>query len=97
MAQGYCVHFCRSISTPTALADYARVAGPAIQAAGGRFLARGGTRKAYEAGTEQRVVVTEVDSVEKAIAAYESDAYNAALKLLTGAAERDVRIVEGIT
>ena len=97
MAKGYWITFYRSISNPTALADYARVAGPAIQAAGGRFLARGGTRKAYEAGTNQRVVVTEFDSVEKAIAAYESDAYNAALKLLVGSAERDVRIVEGIT
>jgi uncharacterized protein (DUF1330 family) len=96
MAKGYWITFYRSISNPAALADYAKVAGPAIQAAGGRFLARGGTSKAYEAGTNQRVVVTEFDSVEKAIAAYESDAYKAALKLLIGAAERDVRIVEGV-
>jgi len=52
---------------------------------------------AYEAGVNQRVVLIEFDSVEKAIAGYESEAYKRALKLLEGAAERDVRIVEGVS
>jgi uncharacterized protein (DUF1330 family) len=38
----------------------------------------------------------EFDSVTQAIAAYESDAYKAALRRLDGAAERDVRIMEGV-
>jgi uncharacterized protein (DUF1330 family) len=52
--------------------------------------------KSYEAGMNQRTVVIEFDSVQKAIATYESDAYQAAFKLLQGAVERDVRMLEGV-
>ena len=45
----------------------------------------------------ERSVVIEFDSVEKAIAAYQSPAYQAALKRLEGAVERDVRFLEGIS
>jgi len=37
--KGYCVVFYRSASDPTVQAEYAKVARPAIEAAGGRFLA----------------------------------------------------------
>jgi uncharacterized protein (DUF1330 family) len=96
MTKGYWITFYRSVSNFTALAEYANLAGPAIQASGGRFLARGAPAKTFEAGLNQRLVVIEFDSVEKAITAYESPAYQTALKLLEGAAERDVRILEGV-
>jgi uncharacterized protein (DUF1330 family) len=96
MAKGYWITFYRSVSNPAALAEYARQAGPAIETGGGRFVARGTPGKWYEAGRDQRTVVIEFDSVEKAIATYESDAYQAALKLLEGAVERDVRMLEGV-
>jgi uncharacterized protein (DUF1330 family) len=95
MAKGYWIAFYRSVSNPEALAEYSKLAGAAIQAAGGRFLARGTAARAFEAGLIQRTVVIEFDSVEMAIAAYESSAYQAALRVLDGAAERDVRILEG--
>jgi len=97
MAKGYWVVFYRSVSNPAALAEYGRLAGPAIQAGRGRFLARGIPAKAFEAGLNQRSVVIEFDSVEKAIAAYQSPAYQAALKKLEGAVERDVRFLEGVS
>ena len=59
MANAYWVATYRSISNPDALAEYAKLAGPAIQAGGGRFLARGTAAKAYEKGVIQRVVVIE--------------------------------------
>ena len=96
MAKAYWIGCYRSVSNPDALAGYAKLAGPAIQGAGGRFLARGGVAKVYEAGLEQRTVLIEFDSVAAATAAYESDAYKAALDALGDAAERDVRIVEGL-
>jgi uncharacterized protein (DUF1330 family) len=97
MSKAYWICFYRSISKPDAMAAYAKLAGPAIQAAGGRFLARGGVAKTYEAGLDERVVVIEFDSVEQAIKAHESDGYKAALAALgSGAAERDMRIVEGV-
>jgi len=96
MAKAYWIAFYRSIRNPDALAAYAKLAGPAIQAAGGRFIARGGTAKTYEAGLNQRVVVIEFESVAKATAAHDSASYQEALKLLGNGAERDIRIVEGI-
>ena len=97
MAKGYWITFYRSISNPDKLAEYGKVAVPAIQAAGGRILTRGTAVKAFEAGIKERAVTIEFDSPEKAIAAYESPAYQAALKVLGDAAERDLRIVEGVS
>ncbi len=97
MAKAYWIAFYRSIKNPDALAAYAKLAGPAIQAAGGRFLVRGVPAKTYEAGLDQRVVVIEFDSVAQATAAHDSPAYQAALKALgVGAVERDMRIAEGV-
>ena len=96
MKKGYWIGFYRSISDPVRLAEYAALAGPAIQAGGGRILARGVPVAAYELGAEQRTVVIEFDSVDQAIHTYNSPAYQAAFALLTGAAERDVRIVEAL-
>ena len=95
MAKGYWVSCYRSISNPDALAAYAKLAGPAIQSAGGRFVVRGTPAKTYEAGVNQRTVIVEFESVQKAIAVHDSEAYQAALKVLGNGAERDFRIVEG--
>jgi uncharacterized protein (DUF1330 family) len=96
MAKAYWVATYRSISNPEALAEYAKLAGPAIAAGGGRFLARGTAAKAYEKGVAQRVVIIEFDSVDKAAAAHDGAGYQAALKVLGNGAERDIRIVEGL-
>ena len=66
-------------------------------AGGGRFLARGNAAKAYEKGVRERVVLIEFDSVEKAAAAHDSPGYQAALKVLGNAVQRDLRIVEGLS
>ena len=95
MRKGYWITLYRSVSDPAALTAYAKAAGPAIAAGGGQFLVRGTPAKAYEAGLNQRCVVIEFDSLEKAIATYESREYQAAKKLLEGSVERDVRMVEG--
>ena len=95
MRKGYWITLYRSVSNPAALTAYATAAGPTITAGGGRFLVRGTPAKAYEAGLNQRCVVIEFDSLEKAIATYESPEYQAAKKLLEGSVERDVRMVEG--
>ena len=96
MAKAYWIATYFSISNPEALAEYAKLAGPAIAAAGGKFLARGTAAKAYEKGLKQRVVLIEFDSVDKAAAAHDGAGYQAALKVLGNAVERDLRIVEGL-
>jgi uncharacterized protein (DUF1330 family) len=96
MAKAYWISTYRSISNPDALAAYAKLAGPALTAAGGRFLARGMPAQVYEAGLQQRTVLLEFDSVEAARTAHDSPGYKEALDALAGGAERDIRIVEGI-
>ncbi|HEY4265408.1 MAG TPA: DUF1330 domain-containing protein [Micropepsaceae bacterium] len=97
MAKAYWITAYRSISSPDALAAYAKIAAPALIAAGGRFLARGTAVKTMEQGLMQRTVLIEFDSVDKAVAAYESPGYKEALAALgKSAAERDIRIVEGL-
>ena len=97
MAKAYWIAMYRSISDGEALKRYAALAGPAIQQSGGRFLARGTAAAAYEAGVAQRTVLIEFDSVRQAMAAHDSTAYQEALKALGNGAERDLRIVEGLS
>ncbi len=95
MPKAYWVVCYRSIKNPEALAAYAKIAAPAVQAAGGRFLVRGTPAKTYEAGLNQRTVVTEYPSLAAAIAAHDSPGYQEALRVLGDGAERDLRIIEG--
>ena len=76
------------------MAAYAKLAGPAIAAGGGRFLARGTAAHAYEDGVRERTVLIEFDSVAQAVALHDSAVYQAALAALGDGAVRDLRIVE---
>jgi len=96
VAKAYWITAYRSIRDPQALGAYAKLAGPALQAAGGRFLARGLPGRVYEGGLEQRTVLIEFDSLAQAIAAHDSPAYQEALRALGNGADRDMRIVEGV-
>jgi uncharacterized protein (DUF1330 family) len=96
MPKAYMIVQYQSVSKPDAIAAYAKIAGPAVQAHGGKFLVRGVPVKTYEAGRSERTVVVEFPSVEKARAAYEGPEYAKALEALgKDAAVRDMRIVEG--
>jgi uncharacterized protein (DUF1330 family) len=96
MAKAYWIAFYRSIKNPEKFAAYAKLAPAAIQAKGGRFIARGGVAKTYESGMNERVVMIEFDSVARATEAHDSPAYQEALKALGDGADRDIRIVEAI-
>ena len=85
----------RTVKNADKLAAYAKLAGPAITAGGGRFLARGEPARVYEHGLQQRTVLIEFDSVEQAVATHDSPAYQAALAAMDDGAEREIRIVEG--
>ncbi len=96
MPKAYMVVQYQSVAKPDKIAEYAKIAGPAVAAHGGRFLVRGVPVKTYEAGKTERTVVVEFPSVEKARAAYEGPEYAKALAALgKDAAVRDMRIVEG--
>ncbi|MEU4575138.1 DUF1330 domain-containing protein [Nonomuraea sp. NPDC023979] len=100
MAKGYWVSVYPAISDPEGLTAYDKLAGPAVQAGGGRTISllpsQGGRVVAHEAGIAQRVVLIEFDSFDQAVAAYESEAYQKALVALPDGFERDFRIIDGI-
>ena len=96
MAKAYWVTTYKSISKPEQLAAYSKIAGPAVLAAGGRFLIRGSAVEAWEAGVKQRTVVIEFPSLKQALAARDTPGYQEALRVLgTDAVVRDMRVVEG--
>lgn len=95
MKKGYWVVVYRSVSDESALKEYGKRAVPAIEAGGGKFVIRTATAEARESGVNQRVVLTEFESLEKAVATYNSPAYQTALRALGSGADRDFRIVEG--
>jgi uncharacterized protein (DUF1330 family) len=97
MPKAYWINAYREILNTDALAAYAKLAGPSIQAAGGRFLVRGSPAAVKEHGLMQRTVVVEFDSLEVALSTYNSAGYQEALKALgSNAVVRDMRIVEGV-
>jgi uncharacterized protein (DUF1330 family) len=96
MPKGYWVVCYRSISDPDTVARYGKLAASALASHGARYLVRGVPTKTHEAGLDQRTVVIEFDSVEAAIKAHDSPGYQAAMKVLNNAAERDLRILAGL-
>ena len=97
MAKAYWISAYRDIINTEALAAYAKLAGPSLTAAGGKFLARGVPAAVKESGLQQRTVLIEFESVEAALAAYNSPGYKEALVALgSNAVVRDIRIIEGV-
>ena len=96
MPKAYWVTTYRSVKNPDALAAYAKLAGPALQQCGARFLFRGMPAHTFEHGMKQRTVVIEFPSLEQAMAAHDTPAYREALQALGDGAVRDMRVVEGV-
>lgn len=94
MPKAYWITTYRSISDDRKVAAYAELAGPALRAAGGTFLARGVAAHAFESGMRERTTLIEFDNVEAALAAHETPAYQEALRALGDGADRDLRIIE---
>lgn len=96
MSKGYWVSCYRAVHDQAGLDAYAKLAAPAIQQHGGRFVVRGMAGEAHQQGVLGRTVIVEFDSLEQAKAVYHSPEYAEALAALGHAVERDFRIVEGV-
>jgi uncharacterized protein (DUF1330 family) len=83
-----------TVTDEAAYKKYAELAGPAIAAHGGSFIARGGRYVQLEGKERARNVVARFPDVESAEKCYHSDAYQAALDHARGASERELLIVE---
>jgi uncharacterized protein (DUF1330 family) len=95
MPKAYAIVTYRSPPDPQRLADYSKLAVPAIERFGARILARGDAVVALEHGLRERTVVVEYPSLEQAVAAYSSAGYAEAVRAL-GDVVRDFRIIEGL-
>jgi uncharacterized protein (DUF1330 family) len=97
MPKAYWVICHRSTKSAEKFAAFTKLAYPAIQAAGGRFLVRtSNVAKTCEHGLNDRTVVIEFENLAAAMAAYDTAGYKQALRALADGAERDLRIVEGV-
>lgn len=96
MAKAYWISIYTAVHDPDKLAAYAKLAGPALSAHGGRTLARGNPAHVYEKGMMQRTVLLEFDSVAQAKAAHDSPEYQEALRALGDGVTREIRILEGL-
>lgn len=83
-----------NVTDADAYGRYAKLAGPAIAAHGGVFLARGSRYVQLEGNDRARNVVARFPSLEDAVACYNSPEYQAALDHARDAAERDLVVVE---
>jgi uncharacterized protein (DUF1330 family) len=85
------------VTDPEKYKDYTDVTPGLIAKYGGRFIVRGGETVTLEGPAETgRVVVIEFDSLEQVKSFYESDDYQAAIKLRAGAATAQFIAVAGI-
>ena len=96
MPKAYWIAAYHDIRDTEKLAAYLELAGPAIKAAGGKFLARGSASKVYEAGILERTTVIEFASLDAAVALHDGADYQAALEKLGDGVVRDLRLVEAI-
>jgi len=83
-----------TVTDPEPYAKYAELAGPAIAAHGGAFIARGARFVQLEGKERPRNVVAKFPTLEAAVDCYNSPAYQEALSFAKGASERELMVVE---
>jgi uncharacterized protein (DUF1330 family) len=85
------------ITDPEQYEQYKAASPAAIAAGGGRFLVRGGEMAVLEGDWHpSRLVLVEFPDLEAAKAFYESEKYQAAIKLREGAANLNMVAVQGV-
>ena len=84
-----------TVTDPEPYKLYAAGATQAFREHGARVLARGGRIEALEGESHPRNVVIEFDSMEAALACYNSDTYQSAKRHREGAGIANIMIIEG--
>ena len=84
------------VKNPEGYEEYKVLAPPAIDAYGGKYIARGGTAENLEGSWQpNRIVILEFESLEKAKTWINSKEYQEAHSVLKGYADRQHQTVEG--
>ena len=95
MPKGYWIAHVK-VSNPDVYPDYVATAKPAFEEYGAKFLVRGGAHECVEGNTGERHVVIEFESMEKALACYNSEQYQKAVLIRQNASTGTITIVEGM-
>ncbi|WP_371157590.1 DUF1330 domain-containing protein [Jannaschia sp. 2305UL9-9] len=85
-----------TVTDPDPYGLYAAGASEAFATHGARILARGGHVESLEGPSRPRNVVIEFDSMEAALACYNSPEYQAARQHRIGAGDAQIMILEGV-
>lgn len=83
-----------TVTDEEAYGRYRDIAGEAVAAHGGVFIARGGRYQQMEGRDHPRNVVARFPTFEDAVACYNSPRYQEAVAIAKNASERDLVIVE---
>ncbi|WP_343563752.1 DUF1330 domain-containing protein [Kiloniella sp. b19] len=94
MAKGYWIGRV-DVTDPEQYKNYLATNGPAFEKYGAKFLVRGGDFSSLEGENRSRNVVIEFESVETALACYNSPEYQTAKAHRLPASEADIFIIEG--
>ena len=94
--KGYWIAIYKDLKNSENIKKYAEKATPAIKKYNGKILARGGKVKTIEGTPSPRTVLIEFPSLQEAVNCYQSDEYQAAMKIGKGEFNRHIQIVEGI-
>ena len=87
----------KSVSDEATYARYRSRVTPGLEAAGGRYLARGGRTEVLEGGWEpRRIVLVRFDSVDAARRWWESPEYEELKRMRQAATDTNMIIVEGL-
>ena len=96
MAKGYWINVFRKINDPKKVDAYRALAGPVMQASGGKFLVRGGQFEQLEGSWQPtRLVLLEFPSMEQAKRWYDSEEYREPKALRLKASKANLIMVEG--
>jgi uncharacterized protein (DUF1330 family) len=86
-----------NVTDPVQYEQYRALAGPAVEAGGGRFIVRGGATEVLEGDrVPNRIVVLEFPNMDAARAWYDSPQYAEAKAAREGAATGSFIAVEGV-
>lgn len=84
------------VTDPVQYEEYKKLTPAAMEAAGGKFIVRGGEHETLEGEPEtRRIVVAEFETADAAKAFYDSELYVEARRVRNGAAIMQIVVVQG--
>ena len=95
MPKGYIIGHI-TVTDPDGYPEYVAKDTPILESHGAKFIVRGGQSETPEGQAQDRHVVIEFESFDRAMECYNSPEYQAAVKLRQAYSDSEIVIVEGV-